>query len=860
MEPDSQIALLKEIIDNLAKPENLDNHPWINKRFVFEAEKQRRTARDLPPGKKLVEAVVWIFEKLQPAMPPRRGLRLDTRWGEFGLLAALYFAPYKFGTPNPVTFREAWQGIDRAILLFVFGPDKSVTLEEKQRYQLIGGEKEIAANSTISDWHRKGLEHLAGVLLHYENSLDSRSNDLEPAHMTAENWKKSKFSRLLPTITRVFAWSCFIFFIGFTAWFGFLCWQVNQRITTIRDNSQVLLYIKDTLSEPGKLEEAGHSITLLKQNLQAIQKEDELFINISPYFGWIPQYGGDISQISKLLEMGIQLTSAGDEVFQVVSPALSVTNGTVEVQDIPGLMTNLNQGNSRLVTAQASLATARAIRQMIDIDRLSPKVRSLLVDKIDPIFLSMQNAFPVDDILEMARLSPRILGSVGNGPQSYLVMVQNEDELRATGGFLSAVGVMVFDNGKLTNLSFDSYELFDDFSKPYPKAPWQLDEYMMAEMLLLRDANWFTNFPTSVSWVRFLYGYTRPGPVQGVIAIDQNAIVELLRQVGPITVDGESEMITADNVIQFMRSSKEQTPPAGVSPESWNRKRFINRIADPLSKKLMAGDAQSWQTLSRTIIQLLNEKHILLNFDDPEMKELVARSNWDGAVRPITGSDFLMSVDSNIGFNKTYAVMQVAQEYDVDLSDMEKPKAQFTIHQENRSSINLDCIQSPGGTKETLAEKDYRINGCFWSYLRIYTPAGSEMISSTPHAIMAPWPLRNKDIPARTDTLNEDIPGVQPYGTLLVVPTGQSLDTSFFYSLPSGIITQKNENQSWVYRLKVQKQPGTKAIPIDIRFHLPSGMKVKNPMDGLHEDSGSWLLRTDLRQDREIEVEISATN
>ena len=860
MDPDSHFTLLKAIIDNLANPDKLDNHPWIDNRFVQEAINQKVTFEDRSPGKKLVEAVTWVFQKLQPPMPPRKGLRLDTRWGEFGLLASLYFAPYKFGTPKPATFREAWQGIDTAILLFVFGSDKTVTLEERQKYQLVGGEKETAANSTISDWHRKGLEHLAGVLLHYENTLAGKSTGLKPEHASSGKTTGSKFSRSFKIIARVFAWLCLIFLVGFTIWTGYMGWLANQRIQSIRQNSQVLLDLKETYTEPGKLEEAGRSITALKQDLQAIQKEDELFLNVSTYFGWLPRHGGDISQASKLLEMGIQLATTGDEVFQVVTPALTVSNGTVAAPEISEIMARLNDGSSRLVTAQASLAKARAIRQMIDANLLSPEVRSLLVEKIDPILLTMQDAFPADDILEMVRLTPRILGSVGNGPQTYLVMVQNEDELRATGGFLSAVGVMVFENGKLTNLSFESYELFDDFSKPYPKAPWQLDEYMMAEMLLLRDANWFTDFPTSVSWVRFLYAYTRPGAIQGVVAVDQNVIVELLRQVGPLQVDGEAEMVTADNVIQFMRSSKEQKPPAGVSPEGWNRKRFINRLADPLTKQLMAGNSQVWQGVSRALIRLLDEKHILLYFDDPEMKELVARSGWDGSVRPNPNSDFLMAVDSNIGFNKTYAVMQVSEEYDVDLSNPEHPKAEFTIRHQNNSSIKVDCLQSRGGTIETIEEKDYRINGCFWSYLRIYTPAGSQMVESTPHEIKAPWPLREKDIPARTDTLNEAITGVNAYGTLLVVPTGQSLDTSFSYSLPEGVVTVDPDIKSWIYRLRIQKQPGTKAIPLTLHFHLPSGMKVIYPMAGLQEEAGSWILVTDLQQDREIEVEFTFTD
>lgn len=90
-------------------------------------------------------------------MPPKRGKRLDTRWGEFGLLAAYYFAPLVFGTQKPTSLREAWQSIDRAILLFVFG-NEDVSDADRARYRLVGGESGIASDSTISDWHRKGLE------------------------------------------------------------------------------------------------------------------------------------------------------------------------------------------------------------------------------------------------------------------------------------------------------------------------------------------------------------------------------------------------------------------------------------------------------------------------------------------------------------------------------------------------------------------------------------------------------------------------------------------------------------------------------------------------------------------------------
>ena len=46
---------------------------------------------DKSPGQRLVYAISRLFIQMMPATPPRRGKRLDTRWGEFGMLAAEYF-------------------------------------------------------------------------------------------------------------------------------------------------------------------------------------------------------------------------------------------------------------------------------------------------------------------------------------------------------------------------------------------------------------------------------------------------------------------------------------------------------------------------------------------------------------------------------------------------------------------------------------------------------------------------------------------------------------------------------------------------------------------------------------------------
>jgi hypothetical protein len=102
------------------------------------------------------------------------------------------------------------------------------------------------------------------------------------------------------------------------------------------------------------------------------------------------------------------------------------------------------------------------------------------------------------------------------------------------------------------------------------------------------------------------------------------------------------------------------------------------------------------------------------------------------------------------------------------------------------------------------------------------------------------------------DTLDEGIAGVQAFGTLQVVPGGESINTTFRFALPPGIL-QSTSGQS-IYHLLVQKQPGTLAEPITIRVHLPNNAAVQAAPKGAIVQGQNVLYQTNLQTDLEFEV------
>jgi hypothetical protein len=104
---------------------------------------------------------------------------------------------------------------------------------------------------------------------------------------------------------------------------------------------------------------------------------------------------------------------------------------------------------------------------------------------------------------------------------------------------------------------------------------------------------------------------------------------------------------------------------------------------------------------------------------------------------------------------------------------------------------------------------------------------------------------------------DEGIIDVQAFGTLQVVPIGESLSAGFRFALPVTVLQIDPSSGQTTYHLKVQKQPGTLAWPITIRIHLPSGAKIHTTPDKAVVQNNNILFETNLRTDVELEVTFS---
>jgi hypothetical protein len=848
----SEIETLLAILESVHNPEMLDTHPWVFRTFVQDAIATDAGFQSAGPGRQLVGAIEILFSQTMPSVPPRRGKRLDTRWGEFGLMAARYFAPLRFGTPVPGSLRDAWGRIDAVILLYVFGRGAdSLTDEQVSSYKLMGDEMEVAPPSTLSDWHRKGVQRLAETIRARDQHLKDHpaqsaqlKNSVRPSK---DRPGRRSFGRtILPIL-----FTLLLLILGFGVWGGIKTWQIyNQAKLVWKDASQLKSLVSSS-PDLNEIKQAGPSLAALQTDFRTLKSESQPFLWMGRWLGWVPVYGGDLSSAQDLMTLSDSLLTSADFSYQAASPLLrGLSDSTGSSGLTPSSMIEmLLNAQPQLASAQNELNLAVTARDHLDVARLSPNVRDVLLNDVDPLITLMQNGLAIG--MEL----PRVMGSTGDGPKTYLLLVQNSDELRPTGGFITAAGTLLLQDGQVGGLSFQNSGDLDNWSRPYPTAPWQLQDYMDSPVLIFRDTNWFTNYPKAALYAEDLYSYYSGYSENGVIAFDQQFLVEILGVLGPVQVEDAPYPISAGNVIAYMRAAKTPTS-ADLATPGWNNKIFMNHITRALLDKIFSGNVP-WKQVAQVLIQSLNEHHILLKLDDPVLTSFLASRGWDGVVRPGSG-DFLMVVDSNVGFNKTNALVDTRLSYNVDLTNTSTPFAQLDVVHQNNTHENIPCLPRQNDTSATIGavyyEEDYPIDRCYWDYLRVYMVAGTQLLDSTPESIPAEWTILQDGVPPHVDVLDEGIAGVQAFGTLKVVPGGQSVDTGFQFALPVGVIKSQPNSSQKVYHLRVQKQPGTLAVPITILVHLPDNSTIQTVPAGAKVQDHTVLLQTNLSQDLEFDI------
>jgi hypothetical protein len=373
------------------------------------------------------------------------------------------------------------------------------------------------------------------------------------------------------------------------------------------------------------------------------------------------------------------------------------------------------------------------------------------------------------------------------GDRNYVVLFQNNYELRPTGGFISTYGELTFQSGIFTGIEFhDVYGDIDDHE--YIEPPLVLSALLEDENYIghtFRDANYDPDFTLAKDDIIEFYQITNPDKdVDGIIAADFTFLEWMVERYEPLWVEGYE--LTSENLFETL-----STVVSDIDRHNEEALAERKNITSPIVKKIISKTIiLPWRIFGMLDLleQGFEEKHVLAAFNRSGLAKSFAKRNWDGALPQSDAGDFIAINDANYGGMKSNRYITRDVQYELEITDATDVLGNPVVNAE--VSVTL----SHEGTWNTP------LSGPYTGYLRVMVPLGADITSGS----------------SITETRDDS----EVLAEMIELDPGESATYTYSYELPEYI---------WVngdYNLHLHKQPGTLNDHYRIIVRVPQGMTL----------------------------------
>jgi len=385
----------------------------------------------------------------------------------------------------------------------------------------------------------------------------------------------------------------------------------------------------------GRLEEAASSLASAKADFLRSRHEVRRLERFVPFGRALPLVGTQIRGVTALADSGLLLTEAGMRLTEAATAILQPEEADME---LPAALARLREVQGLLRVGVDSIDEAAAGVDSLDgtlLIRPLGRARSDLASRLPGI---RRRAVDVAD-----GLSSVITFAGGDGSRRYLVLSQNPDEVRPTGGYIGTYGVLSADGGKL---SLESYDAIEDWTRPRPQAVATPQERGSPLRFDTRKEQNLANVNTGPDWTQAaqlavrLWERGGEAPVQGVVSFTPSFLGRILSVVGPVPVESFGETISAENLVERLDYYTHLLPPEpGI-----DRKEFVAELAKALMPKLFAARAAQWAPLAKVMGQAFASREAMVWSADPDVARVLGERRWDGSV-PDRPGDFVLPAE-----------------------------------------------------------------------------------------------------------------------------------------------------------------------------------------------------------------------
>ena len=415
----------------------------------------------------------------------------------------------------------------------------------------------------------------------------------------------------------------------------------------------------------------------------------------------------------------------------------------------------------QLAAATAVMADAAAATESIPtegtIPQLAIAVRQLsdLITETDELVAAAAGA---------AEILPSMLG--GEGEREYLLLVQNNAELRAAGGIPGALAVISADDGTL-HLGEQSGAF------PVPAdvvVPTLTDEErtLFGDNLglYMQNVTATPEFARSGELAQAIWRDATGTTVDGVISVDPVALAHVLAVTGPVDV-GDGVTLDETNVVPFLLSEV-----YARYDEPSDQDAFFARAAAAVFDQLLHGGVDA-RALIGALAEGAAERRILVWSADASEQAIIELSGLDGAPVGSTAerSEFGVYFHDNTESKMSYYLDTAIRTASVECRNDDRPYVEVRVTLTSTAPTDA-ATRLPDyvtGTRHGLG----LVKGQIQTTTFIAAPIGSDIFDVRVNGVSSPRILSPLD-------------GVPMAGVTVTLDPGESAELSYLVLAPEG--------------------------------------------------------------------------
>ncbi|PLX21933.1 hypothetical protein C0584_01180 [Candidatus Parcubacteria bacterium] len=383
-------------------------------------------------------------------------------------------------------------------------------------------------------------------------------------------------------------------------------------------------------------------------------------------------------------------------------------------------------------------------------------------------------------IEELSDLSEKLLTFLGfQEDKRYLLVFQNNSELRASGGFIGSYALVDFSDGELENLEVPGGGAYDVEAgmREFIVAPEPL--HILNPRWQFWDANWWPDFKKTAQKLMWFYEHSDGPTVDGVISLTPSVIEDLLEVFGSVDLSEDYGL-----VIDHENFWVETQALAERKEEETNKPKKI--IGDLMDKMISVAperiNSDNISKIFRVFLNSLNEKHVMFYFSDEVLQNKVREYGWSGELNDVS-YDYFMLVNTNIGGGKSDRVIEQKISHNVEI---------------NESGEIFDTVRVERIHKGNPEDPFTGLRNNSW--MRFYVPLGSEFIEASGF-----WPIDEEfyEEPGEDWLIDDD----------LIAEREAFIDTDSWTKIYEDLGRTVFANWSWV-------NPG-ESVVVTLKYKLP---------------------------------------